>query len=646
VFVFFLNSKMGVFQSKAEEENKEEEDQVPTPSTLNENCRIWTGINHPDFIFPELNGEYEEILSKQNYGIALSGGGCRALTSSIGTLRGLHQLGLLKTARYISTNSGSSWLNGPLSYSTKNLNEFLGEYLSPENCTQSNLKMSDPNSHAFFLSHGNNLQTFLRELKESLLHQDGNDHRGFWSQAIGYIFFQSYHLNSYDYLPVYNQGESQHHTQHYPPEKMSSYDPTHSPFPIINGCVVVQGNQISAPLEFTPLYYGIPGYFKYDDDRKKVHDEYPVGGYLIEPYGFTSRPSTEQCASIKELLETSISSSSHISSIVDSSSLMNGVTPPAVFMVDVPMPQHLISVSEQAGISSSAVAQVIAHSITPSQGKRLHMTVRPLWNPLSGEVHEMLLSDGLGGDNTAIHSLLRRKVHKICAMFATNCSILEPVNHRSSSESGFADIAALFGVMTCESKTTMDGVLPSDFNKYRQVFPSEDYDILFNGLKSKCLKGEPCTFLLHTRAVPNPLVGIPGDHPVDLLLIICAPSERWMNSLPETTSSRLRKKFHDPTQVSDEEDRSDEMEETKDGVLDHFEDIFEGIGENLHDVRAMLRQIFKRSDLRDFPYPISESMNYSPELVNLLTNLMTWEVLESRELFDEMLKEVDEYEMI
>jgi hypothetical protein len=631
---------MGLFQS-TEKKEENELSSVSAAPTLSGTCRIWTGINHPDFIFPELNGECgPEILSKQNYGIALSGGGCRALTCAIGTLRGLHQLGLLTTARYISTNSGSSWLNGPLAYSKTNITEFLGKYLSPESCTKDNLKRIDPHGHAFFLSHGHNLQTFLRELKESLLHQDGNDHRAFWSQAIGYIFFRSYGLNHYDRLPVLlgsNQDLIGSQTG-YPEDDMTPYDPNRSPFPILNGCVVVQGNQVSAPLEFTPLYYGIPGYFEYNGKahergpRQGHEQQYPVGGYLIEPYGFSSTPSKEQCGSIKQLLETSLPPTT----LDPPTSLTSAVAPPAVFLTPVPQPHHLISVSEQAGISSSAVAQVVAHSITPSQGRRLHMTVRPLWNPLSGEIHEMMLSDGLGADNTAIHSLLRRKVQKICAMFATNCSLLEPINHRSSSESGFADIAGLFGVMTCET-TTIDGVRPNDFNKYRQVFPSEDYEILFNGLRAKCLSGEPCTYLLHTRALPNPFVGIPGDHPVDLLLVICAPSERWMKSLPNSIRNKLEKESE--SEEAEEEDDEEEGDEEKKQrmVLDHFEEIFEDIGESLQDFKAMFRQIFKRSDLRDFPYPISESMDYSPELVNLLTNLMTWEVLESRELFDEML---------
>jgi hypothetical protein len=418
---------MGIFQSS----EKEEEGTCP-PIKTSGNCRIWTGVNHPQFLFPELNGECPELTQKINYGIALSGGGCRALTYSIGTLRGLHMMNLLNNARYVSTNSGSSWLNGPAAHTTKSMTEFLGEYLPPEQCSMKRLKHIDHKSHAFFLCDGHNVHTFLRELRESLLHQDGDDPRGFWSQAIGHIFFKRYDLNNYDYLPVMTGSNEDFITSEtgVPINKMTPYDPSRYPFPILNASVVVRGHEISAPLEFTPLYYGTPGSFKYEDD----HKSFAVGGCLIEPFGFTSTPSSQQRMSIKHILETSETTS------LTETSVLEGITSPSVFTVEVPKPDTVISISEQAGISSSAIAQVVAHSVSTSQGKRLHMTVKPLWNPLSGETHEMILSDGLGGDNTAIHSLLRRKVQKICATFAINLSLLEPVDHRNASQSSFADI--------------------------------------------------------------------------------------------------------------------------------------------------------------------------------------------------------------
>jgi hypothetical protein len=632
-------------EAKAKEENEEAQNEKSKV-----NCRVWTGIEHPDFLYPELNGDCPELVQKLNYGIAMSGGGCRALTYAIGTLRGLHMLDMLSKARYVSTNSGSSWLNGPVAHLHENTNiaEFLGEYLPPDQCTPGKLKEIDAKSHAFFLAGGSNLDTFFKELRQSLFSQDGDDTRGFWSQAIGHIFFKKYQLNYFDRLPVLagpNEDAVASQTG-VPREKMTPYNASRYPFPILNGSVVVRGRQVSAPLEFTPLYYGIPDNFVYKDERLT----FPVGGYLIEPFGFTSTPSSKLRTSIKSLLvttssagATSVTSRSKATEAegvlspvlahlqVATETAATAILSPSVLTVNIPKPKVVISVSEQAGISSSAIAQAAAKSVSTEQAKRFGMTVRPVWNPLSGEIHDMILADGFGADNTAVHSLLRRKVQKICAMFAVNLSIMEEVNHRNIDESGFADIAALFGVMTC-NEMTVDGILPADYNKYRQVFPNEDYEPLVDGLRQRCREGKPCTYLLHTRALPNTLVGIPGGHPVDLLLIICAPSEDWMSSLPEATLNKVTHRGR-----LDDSDDEEENEKSK-GVLGHMEGFFDDIKDSLQDTADIFRQFFKRVDLREFPYPRTECMDYSPRLVNLMTNLMTWEVVESKDLFEELLK--------
>jgi hypothetical protein len=130
-------------------------------------CRIWSGVNHESFQYPELIiDECPEIASKPlNFGIALSGGGFRAASLAIGTLRGLYLLDILSQSRYISSNSGSSWVNGPLSYYQGDIEGFLGEYLPPEECTISNLRRIDLNCHSYVICCGENLKTFLEEFQ-------------------------------------------------------------------------------------------------------------------------------------------------------------------------------------------------------------------------------------------------------------------------------------------------------------------------------------------------------------------------------------------------------------------------------------------------------------------------------------------------
>ena len=60
------------------------------------------------------HGISDLLNSKDDLGIALSGGGVRAVTLSLGWARSLHLMGILKKARYISSISGGSWLHGEL----------------------------------------------------------------------------------------------------------------------------------------------------------------------------------------------------------------------------------------------------------------------------------------------------------------------------------------------------------------------------------------------------------------------------------------------------------------------------------------------------------------------------------------------------
>jgi hypothetical protein len=56
-------------------------------------CRVWNGSNNDDFVYPELDEGVDPYLAgKQNFGIALSGGGMRSVTLSLGWLRGLHEV--------------------------------------------------------------------------------------------------------------------------------------------------------------------------------------------------------------------------------------------------------------------------------------------------------------------------------------------------------------------------------------------------------------------------------------------------------------------------------------------------------------------------------------------------------------------------
>ena len=109
--------------------------------------RTWIVDAESDIALPEIADDELAVplLSERaSFGVAFSGGGTRSATASLGQLRGLHKLGWLQRARYISSNSGGSWATVPYTYLPSSISDeqFLGSYISPEALNDGNLSPS------------------------------------------------------------------------------------------------------------------------------------------------------------------------------------------------------------------------------------------------------------------------------------------------------------------------------------------------------------------------------------------------------------------------------------------------------------------------------------------------------------------------
>jgi hypothetical protein len=308
------------------------------------------------------------------------------------------------------------------------------------------------------------------------------------------------------------------------------------------------------------------------------------------------------------------------------------------------------------------------------------MAEYPIWNPIDGKTNKILFADGGACDNTGIVALLRRKVTKIFAMFAITQSIMNP-NDRDEVNSG--DLASLFGVMTCQGDVTMNGLKIQDHNRFHQVFPSEDYYQLIRSLRVRYVEGKPCSVLLRLRVLPNSFHSVSGNYYVDLLFMVTAPTNQWVNSLPNEVKQKVLKQTkevdsalqhglvdeqgaiilrEDRRDKEDKEDKDEEEEEEEDddkeeeetGPMADIEEMTEKVHEKFkkalentsskiseiptpNEIKESFETIFKPSKFKRFPYLLTSTFDYTSQLVNLMTNLMNWEVLESRDLFEELL---------
>ena len=198
-------------------------------------CKIYKLNN--DFNYPEL----EYIQNKDNIGIALPGGGLRACCYSYGVLRGLHNLNILQKTRYIASVSGSSWLTSVYCYQKIcNDSEFLGKYIPPEELTLDKLQTIENENEFTNVLHNNNFYINLIEsyIKSEFILNNENNNIDAWSLNLSNFLYKKYNLDNYKTLPSLTLLNKE------------------SPYLIIKGCVSC--DHIILPIEFTPLYYGIP----------------------------------------------------------------------------------------------------------------------------------------------------------------------------------------------------------------------------------------------------------------------------------------------------------------------------------------------------------------------------------------------------
>lgn len=509
------------------------------------------------YCYPELQDESGlKKYRPKNFGIALSGGGMRAETMALGWLRGLYELGALQQARYLSSNSGGGWTNGPYSYRSDSISdaEFLGVYIPPEQFTIENL-YKDNGMMGKSIADTNLLESFLMQLVNSSTSASASScssscsDEDYWSRAIAMGFFKPFALDSAAMLPT------MHHDR---------------PFPILCGSCQVDDRAVGyVPFEMTAMYCGVPVQGQHQDGA-------PIGGLFIECTGFTSQPS-EECL---QTIRTASASSSSSSAAASSSSVC----------CTVPEPVHVLSVSQQAGLSSGAVADGVAMMRTELLEEWL-VPKLPTWNlQTSGELKVV---DGGANDNLGIYPLLRRGVeHIVCCVSNHNCIHRDDIT--ADDASAVAQVAALFGCMSSHGPENVG-------NESRRVLREEDWPVVLKGLRDRHHDAGSCFYLYEGPVLPNERIGVVGGYTVQILFVVFSKSKMWFSSLSDDMRSHIRE------------------EQAKAGAVSTVESIFGG-----------------DAALEDFPYYSTMDLNYSPELVNAMSQLAAWEIMQCRDALVQM----------
>jgi len=451
------------------------------------NCKTWETQN---LKFPELDDpdlQVDGLAAKPNVGIAFSGGSTRSASATLGQLRALEKLDLLKNVRYISSVSGGSWVCVPYTYlpADRADDTFLGDFLEPAEITLDNLKQTNKGSYAHTVANSVIVDDFFKNVGRLA----GDES---WSRAIGDVFLNDFGIHSLKRFFSLDQKSVSEILNHNPDMREDDFYRVHPGRPyLIVGSTLLRTQQDDPSkqkihFETTPLYAG----------ARVLHEGIgsggrDIGGGYIEPFGFDSDEPEAQG--------------------------QNGRV-----NVRLGAKKHRYTLSDVAGTSGSAPSEFLDQNNLNFIGfpEFKHW---PVVNPSENTAKEYSFGDGGFLENLGIMPLLMRKVAKIVVF----------VNTKDALE--FDDEGNL---------TKINDSIPPLFNKPNSydedddesfglncVFEESKYEDLVNGLRAEKDADQTVMFKDTYAVKDNPHYGIEGGWDVEVLWVYNERVGEWEEKL-------------------------------------------------------------------------------------------------------------------
>jgi hypothetical protein len=536
----------------------------------------------PDFVYPErdanVSKELADLLqSKEDFGLAFAGGGLRGAYLTHGIVRTLRKAQLLEKARYMSLSSGSVWLGVALQYQTQDpLDVFLGEALTPQQCTPKNLVSAEAGSYVTrlpwpFTKFPKNMSAAASEHPRSLsetaagldaelrtsferlhglergiidrlLHclehlcdcavnaiiPEGSLHE-VWSLLTGYLALHPFGL-AHPYSQYCHAVDADNtrlklgrHATIYSTQDMQNK----LPYLISQSAVMAsqtgtdqkRNPLLSFPLEQTPMYSGVPTAYPAPKESARYGG---IGDALVDSIGFNGK-------ALQPLPNTSRGE------------------------VEVSPRQNLFNIGALADWAGTATAYVAAFQIRPWVQKVPQCAVTAfeklmphawLWSPLDADERNVPISKDLPVGDAGIFDdighlpLLRRNVKKM--VIYDSSAVHDDVSKNNSDLEEMVYLQAAFGqpggLVPPNPAGSPNPMSPENF---LTVFEPSEFAKLWSKVKELHGKGKPVVIRDFFTVVDNPWFGIAGGWQVEIVWVIALPVEAWRNALPVETSKNL-----------------------------------------------------------------------------------------------------------
>jgi hypothetical protein len=488
---------------------KDESDIIVKPSSYN--ARVWTMRQSTESKFPEEELPGWPYDDTTNTGICFSGGGSRALSAAMGQMRGLRALGLLSKARYISCVSGGSWASTAYTFLPSFISDddFLGQNLEPDQIRWSELGGFPPECLGNSATHS--LWDALAYMKKIAVPKDAR-----WLRTVGYLFLKPFGktaansngLNNLDWLFTWDDETRQEILSNNPGMAVNFYTVENEnradrrPYLIVNGTWIwppsFLGHENLIPIEFTPLYTGIPNTYQISDGKETR----TIGGGYVESFAFNSALLPQNSGQQDRVV--------------------------------VSVPEEPFNLSDMAGTSSAFFAA--AADDVDAQEWIPQFKYWSIADTSDQDVPTYTYTFGDGGvlDNTGILALLARRVQNIIVFVNCETPIWKEwrFNHIRVDDM----LPPLFGFEPF-----------SDFHPYRQyppdsrspmknlkIFNPEDFTTLVTNLYEAFQQGKTVMYQQEYEIVTPNFFGIDyGDVKVNILWVYNNRVDGWQKQIPD-----------------------------------------------------------------------------------------------------------------
>ena len=486
---------------------------------------------------PQTFPEYSAVKHKPNVGLSFSGGSTRSFESTLGYLRGLHDLKLLDKFRYVSAVSGGTWAVAGFTFhdSTRvSLEDYLGHPTQPEDIDLRDYGSIAPTCARGFPVRSNLINVLVEDLLVNSV-----DPIDVWVSAIHRVFLRPAGIEI-DALPAWSREQVAQVLARNPhlldrvkfALPCGGYEPCRDrPFPIFNTAML--GPLEAAPftvesrsyamMDITPLYTGFP--LSQSVPYPQAHPPTTVSlGGLVEPIGFGSHTELDFCGL---------------------------VACPDQAVVRIPLPTQFFSLANATAASSWAPGAIVAEN---EKLRPLHQALMrvPYFSPLLGGIgRDLFLGDGGNLENQGFIALLQRGVDRAVLFINANKPLVprkeyNPYKRLPTDHDIDFSFAALFGVrLRWNPKPGQDFV-------HDKVFSYLDYVRVVDMMQTAQATGKGCVVTVTLTTMLNRWWGIRAGHKVGLTVVYLSRAYEWEAKLKPEKAAVLAPQSNDPNKLPED----------------------------------------------------------------------------------------------